>query len=177
MSNNDIRYKRMRSFDSIADDFSIDSVLNKSWSLFLREYNTRGFRNNNPFNIRSSKANNWIGLSDSQSDKSFCRFLDLVYGCRAAFILIENYIHKGYDTVEKIISRFAPASENDTDSYIKFICTVTGLSKSVKLVTDMSRLELLSAIILFENGVSVIHYHLVYSVLSYYYLSIYYMNK
>lgn len=76
-------------------------------------------RNNNPLNIRFTPMNNWLGQSGEE--KGFCTFKDLNYGCRAALFLLNAYIKRGYDTIPKIISRWAPASENNTKAYIDYV--------------------------------------------------------
>lgn len=85
----------------------------------------RGIRNNNPLNIRI--GNKWKGLKIPNTDKAFDQFTSMVWGYRAAFIVLKNYINKHHcNTVAKIISRFAPSTENNTASYIKIVCTKTG---------------------------------------------------
>lgn len=74
---------------------------------------------NNPANIRYSKYNNWIGLVCDY--KGFCKFTDRIFGLRALMVLLRNYLKKGLVTPEQIITRFAPPSENDTKSYIRFV--------------------------------------------------------
>lgn len=37
------------------------------------------------------------------------------------------------NTIRSVIERFAPASENNTDSYIKFLCKCTGFGADLKL--------------------------------------------
>ena len=51
---------------------------------------TRGERNNNPLNIRRSKAQ-WLGMRDFATDKQFCEFQNMTWGFRAAFVLLSNY--------------------------------------------------------------------------------------
>ena len=97
----------------------------------------RGIRNNNPLNIRRSK-NKWLGEVDYLEmevkdktgengaarfyDKSFCQFKTRVYGYRAAFRLIKTYMDKyGCNTIRKIVTRWAPPSENNTNNYINFV--------------------------------------------------------
>ena len=86
----------------------------------------RGIINNNPANIRRGSA--WKGLVpyviNSQNkqrvrDKSFCQFVNVEYGIRALIVLLRTYYfnHK-LCTIEKIIFRFAPLSENNTYAYI-----------------------------------------------------------
>lgn len=86
--------------------------------------NTRGFRNNNPLNIRFNKANHWIGEKRLfKKDKDFCEFQNCGYGYRAARIVLENYIKKGFNTIDKMIARFAPNNENDTKAYADYVYT------------------------------------------------------
>lgn len=85
----------------------------------------RGIRNNNPLNIRKGDA--WLGMVDNPTDPEFVQFVEMVYGVRAAFIILHRYFTiYGLDTVEKIISRWAPSSENNTKSYIRAVCQRTG---------------------------------------------------
>lgn len=91
----------------------------------------RGIRNNNPLNIR--RGQNWQGLRPSQTDPQFCQFVSMEYGCRAAIKLLRNYItgfggkRKPCRNLHDIIHRWAPSSENDTDSYILRVGIDTGL--------------------------------------------------
>lgn len=91
----------------------------------MRKKITRGIRNNNPLNIRI--GNNWKGLKKPNTDGAFDQFVSIYYGYRAAFILLRNYITKHKcNTIAKIIARWAPRNENDTDSYINVVCKKTG---------------------------------------------------
>ena len=78
----------------------------------------RGLRNNNPLNIIRS-ATKWQGMSETQTDKHFVQFKTLAYGYRAAFLLIRTYMRKyGLLSIEQIIRRWAPPSENNTAAAI-----------------------------------------------------------
>ena len=82
---------------------------------------TRGLRNKNPFNIRYSN-NSWLGKKKKgKKDKEFEEFYSLDYGVRAGVQLLRGYLIRGYDTVETIINRFSPPSENKTSSYISYV--------------------------------------------------------
>ena len=112
----------------------------------------RGIRNNNPLNIRHSK-DQWQGRREKQTDKSFVQFKSRVYGYRAAFVLLRNYIRKGADTIGKIIARWAPSSDgNNTQSYIDFVSRTSGIDASrtitfedkddlVEIVRSMAQVE------------------------------------
>lgn len=118
----------------------------------------RGFRNNNPLNIR--KGSNWKGLSPVQGDKSFCVFSSMRYGVRAAIYLLLKY-YKKYElhTIYDIISRWAPESENFTKLYCMYVAKLLRIpynfigTLDLKLSTDSERLyDLLCAMIYVENG-------------------------
>lgn len=103
---------------------------------------TRGIRNNNPLNIRI--GNKWKGLKTPNTDGAFDQFISLPWGYRAAFVILKNYINRHKcDTVEKIITRWAPSNENDTKAYIKTVCRLTSFQPDTKLFPtyyDLSRL-------------------------------------
>lgn len=80
----------------------------------------RGLRNNNPLNIK--KGSSWIGERPVQRDKTFEEFIDIIFGLRAGFCLLNKYINvAGCNTIEKIISRWAPSTENATQKYIDYV--------------------------------------------------------
>ncbi len=114
----------------------------------------RGIRNNNVGNIRH--GDKWQGLSKEQTDKSFCQFDSMAYGCRALLKTLQTYNTKhGIDTVEGICSRWAPTNENDTEAYIQFVAKHTGLERNAKL--DLASnpklyLSIAKAIAIQENG-------------------------
>lgn len=84
---------------------------------------SRGIRNNNPLNIRHNPRNHWLGLSTKQTDPDFCQFESMVYGVRAAMVLLRNYARQlKRCTIKDYITRWAPPSENDTRNYIAFVC-------------------------------------------------------
>lgn len=113
----------------------------------------RGIRNNNPTNIR--RGENWLGLSEKQTDDAFCVFDDVKFGIRAFCKIMINYKRLyGIDTVEGIINRFAPSSENDTSSYIEHICLRLGKKRdeSIDIFNQDVMLELVKAVIKHECG-------------------------
>jgi hypothetical protein len=65
----------------------------------------RGFRNNNPGNLRELKGDKtrWRGERSTDDDAGF-EFVSLEYGLRAMIVVLRTYIkRKGLDTIEKII--------------------------------------------------------------------------
>lgn len=113
----------------------------------------RGIRNNNWLNIRLSAANNWQG-EIAGNDKAFETFSAPEYGIRAAAKLVTNYYDSGLDTVDKIISKWAPSSENDTQNYINIVASRMNIDPNKKIdVKDPKVMEnLLSAMTFVENG-------------------------
>lgn len=84
---------------------------------------SRGIRNNNPLNIRRSSSR-WLGKIpfERSTDKEFEQFENMAYGLRAGAVLLSNYIKRGYNTIYKIVSRFAPASDgNDVSNYVSIL--------------------------------------------------------
>lgn len=115
----------------------------------------RGYRNNNPLNIRINSGNNWQGKVSPNTDGAFEQFTSMAYGFRAAFVLIRNYINNyAATTVQAIISKWAPNNENNTAGYISAVCGSTGFSPGTIInpynETQMCKLAFAMAIV--ENG-------------------------
>lgn len=91
---------------------------------------TRGVRNNNPGNIRTSKGTVWSGQCAEQKDPDFVQCVTPEYGIRMIGKVLRSYNRAGYNTVEKIIGRWAPSSENDTEAYIKNVCRTMGVQRN-----------------------------------------------
>lgn len=113
---------------------------------------SRGIRNNNPLNIRHGEQ--WEGMSPEQEDTSFVSFISPEYGVRAATKILQSYRRKGINTVEGVVSRWAPPSENDTEEYINFVCGKTGFTSDevIDLEGVATIIALLKAMITMENG-------------------------
>ena len=77
----------------------------------------------NPLNIRYRCEGYWQGQAPSSRGQAvFCRFYDMKWGFRAAFRLMLTYYERYHlDTVEKIVSRWAPPGENDTRAYVGYV--------------------------------------------------------
>lgn len=104
------------------------SLIEEEYDMRTDKKLPRGYRNNNPLNIRIS-ANDWIGKVKNNTDGVFEQFSDMAYGYRAALVTMRTYItNYGLDTVAKIISRWAPESENNTLAYIKHVCDIADLT-------------------------------------------------
>lgn len=115
---------------------------------------SRGMRNNNPLNIRRNPANRWKGARREITDKQFEEFTTPFYGFRAAFILIYNYMKQGNNTIRKIITKWAPPSENDTQNYIRNVEYLCCIERDYELdFSDHARvMSLVWAMAVIETG-------------------------
>jgi hypothetical protein len=110
----------------------------------------RGIRNNNPGNIRFGKFAQQTGAT-GRDDKGFAVFQSMEDGVKAAIKLLEGYAAKGVDTVRKIISKWAPANENNTSAYIDAVAKKLGISADAHLSGDQLG-GVAQAIFQHENG-------------------------
>lgn len=112
----------------------------------------RGIRNNNPGNIRHGSSQ-WQGMSAAQTDKEYIQFDNPVYGIRAIAKLLQNYQSKyGLNTIEGLISRWAPPSENITGAYVTHVARAANVDPRTAInVNDYMR-PIVEAIIRHENG-------------------------
>lgn len=112
----------------------------------------RGYRNANPGNIRIN-SDLFQGEVRPSKDKSFKQFETMAYGYRAVFRILSNYRKNyGLDTIRKMIGRWAPENENDTDTYIKSVSDYAGIpaddpinindrEQMIRIVAGMSKVE------------------------------------
>lgn len=123
---------------------------------------TRGYRNNNPGNLRHGSK--WQGLAVLQKDREFCQFVSMTMGMRALCKLLNNYVKNGHNTITKIISRYAPNSENNTKGYIATVSKMVSIPPDRVLggVANEGGIKSLAmvaaAIVAVENGDRV-HFH------------------
>jgi hypothetical protein len=111
----------------------------------------RGIRNNNPGNIRHVKNTTWQGQSPTQTDDAFVQFLEPKWGIRAMARILKNYFLNGTNTVQKVISRWAPATENNTNAYVAAVAKEINKPATATLTYD-DLPALITAIIRHENG-------------------------
>lgn len=112
---------------------------------------TRGVRNSNPGNIRKSK-DQWEGAIGD--DGTFVIFDSPESGVRALAKNLQSYGRQGYDSIEKIITRWAPPNENDTQAYIQSVASATGIpaTQSIDLTNPDVLASLSEAIGYHETG-------------------------
>lgn len=114
----------------------------------------RGLRNNNPLNIRISR-DKFVGEIQPSQDKVFKQFDTMSHGYRAAFRVLRTYINNyKCDTIRKIISRYAPSSENHTENYIKVVSERSGITADEPILADNREMmvRIVAAMSFVENG-------------------------
>ncbi len=112
----------------------------------------RGIRNNNAGNIRH--GDDWRGMADQQSDRSFITFQSPEWGIRAMGKILMNYQRKhGLNTVAGIIDRWAPPFENNTGAYVNHVAKLLGVTPDQPIEVRDHLMPLTQAIIKHENGV------------------------
>lgn len=116
----------------------------------------RGVRNNNPGNEKRTNSN-WNGKIPFaySSDPVFEQFSSYGDGVRVMiYELKNNYIDAGFNTIDKIIKRYAPPSSNPGYlNYIAYVSQRTGLSANQTLSSDKNTLKkLVQAMTRLENG-------------------------
>lgn len=114
----------------------------------------RGLNNNNPGNLVTSDVI-YDGEVRPSKDRVFRQFKTMAYGYRAIFVLMAHYLNKGIDTIEKILSTYAPPHENPTEAYISQVSRATGIPRAHKLKSSDGAdfIKIVSAISHVENGI------------------------
>lgn len=124
----------------------------------------RGIRNHNPLNIRRTTQDQWKGLAEIQNDKDFCQFKSSEWGWRAAFYLLTRTYYRKYRlyTIRGIVSRWAPASENNTQAYVENVSHLTDIDADEPLgspTDNPSRWMMVGiAMAIQENGTKALDY-------------------
>jgi hypothetical protein len=116
---------------------------------------TKPIRTNNPFALIQSygKASSWKGLI-GQELNGFLVFDTVDHGLRAGFInLINTYLSKGRNTIEKIVPVYAPEKDaNKPLQYIKFLEDYTKIPKNAEINEYSQVLRLGMGIVRMESG-------------------------
>ncbi len=117
---------------------------------------SRGYRNNNPLNIRRN-GTRWRGLRNEQTDRSFFQFVEMAYGYRAAIKTLRTY-QRRYKlfTLREMISRWAPPFENNTEAYIRTVSNRAKINAeiSVNMFDKDVVCRVIEAMAYVENGSS-----------------------
>jgi hypothetical protein len=112
----------------------------------------RGVKNNNPGNLVRT-FNQWKGKINPSSDPKFEQFTSMEYGARASMKNIQTWYNRGLTNLRKLITAWAPPSENDTENYIQFLSSRLGVSDNYHFqLTPAFLQELAYQISVMENG-------------------------
>lgn len=109
---------------------------------------------NNPGNIRKV-SRTYPGEVIPSSDPAFKEFKDMESGYQAMFSLLNRfYFAQGQDTIKKIIFKWAPPSENNSQAYVNSIVSQTGINQNTVIdKTNPQQMQaLVSAMSRHENG-------------------------
>jgi len=111
----------------------------------------RGERNNNPGNL------NFAGQAGAMLEGSggrFAKFQSAYDGLRAMARQLMLYAKRGINSVEGIISTWAPSSENNTGAYVNSISSRLGVDPKAALNLQNPQVlsQLMNGIIHHENG-------------------------
>lgn len=112
----------------------------------------RGIRNNNPGNL------NFAGQRgahlEAGKNARFAAFNTPQDGLNALAKQLALYGSRGTDTINKIVGKYAPASENDTGAYSASLAKALGIAPGAKLnLQDPSTMQgLMRGIVSHENG-------------------------
>ena len=109
----------------------------------------RGIRNNNPLNL------SYAGQEGATSDGRFARFGSLDEGVTADAKQLITYQDRDHlNTVQSIIGKWAPSSENDTSSYAKSVSERLHVkpTDTIDLHNRDTLRELIAAMAKVENG-------------------------
>lgn len=108
---------------------------NADGTLTRREGGSLAWRNNNPGNIECgnfSRSMGAIGCGPS----GFAVFPDEATGTKAVYTLLQrNRDSNDYYnlSIEDTMKKYAPPSENNTEQYIRYITSATGLDRNTKM--------------------------------------------
>ena len=112
-------------------------------------------RTNNPFNIKYSKENKWLGQCEPKvSDNGFCHFITVGHGLRAGIKLIYRYIFNyGLLDIVSVLERFSPRSDNVKvfDNKVMYVTKQVGLHP---INTYFGFISLCQSIVSTECGVT-----------------------
>lgn len=110
----------------------------------------RGIRNNNPLNLTFVAGQPGVQGSDGR----FGRYGSMEDGVAASVRQLQMYGQRGLTTLEQIIGRWAPPSENNTGAYVAAVARATGLDPRapVNLSDPAVVSRLVGAMAQHENG-------------------------
>jgi hypothetical protein len=120
---------------------------------------SRGLRNNNPGNLRKSAAT-WLGKVVNPLERDFESFSTMDYGVRAAIRNAFTQWNKGKDSIQSLVSIWAPPSENNTAAYVAAVAKAAGIpaTSEFKWGGNDTTAKIMFAIFKHENGADTTKY-------------------
>ncbi|MCU5775127.1 hypothetical protein N5923_23285 [Erwiniaceae bacterium BAC15a-03b] len=113
----------------------------------------RGIRNNNPGNL--NYAGQAGATKEGGNNGRFAVFQTMQDGVAALHRQLKLYFNRGIDTIEEVVNKYAPASDNNNvESYIRQLVGATGKGANEQLSADDNDtiFKLIKGIINHENG-------------------------
>jgi len=111
---------------------------------------SRGYRNNNPGNIRYIAKNPWRGQVGD--DNGYGIYSSPQEGTRALGQQLRAYERRGLRTVRDVISTWAPSNENNTAAYVNAVASGLDVAPDEVIPVSSWLAELARLIAKHENG-------------------------
>lgn len=91
---------------------------------------------------------------DKNTDPRFEQFTTMVWGLRAMILdVVGDIVTKKQNTIRKLITKYAPANENDTNAYINGVARQIGLLPDAIIEVKQPIIQkLILAMVKIENG-------------------------
>jgi hypothetical protein len=109
----------------------------------------QAFTNNNVGNIRFVPSIKWQGQVGNKN--GFAVFDTVSNGVRAMVKQLNTYKSRGLNTIQEIITTYAPPNENDTTEYIATVSKITKIP-ATKILTPEDYKAVITAMIKVEKG-------------------------
>ena len=110
-------------------------------------------KRNNPLGITKNPDRKPVGASSKQDDSRFVTYNTIEDAYKDGSKILDAYFKRGDNTIAFIISRWAPPSENPTESYIASVSDMLNIASDQELSnTPEIKAMLLSAMAAFEMG-------------------------
>jgi hypothetical protein len=116
---------------------------------YMKNKKPLGIRNNNPLNMREVGIN-WNNKTGE--NRGFTTFKLPFDGIRAAANDMKNKMNNGINTIRKIVSVWAPPTENKTAAYVANVSKKTGLDADQTIENFEQLAAVIEAMIYHENG-------------------------
>jgi hypothetical protein len=111
---------------------------------------------NNPGNIEKRVTTIWQGAIYPGDSARFVTFESLPFGYRALYKVLLTKIRGGTNTIRKIITSYAPPSDNNpTEAYVNYVSSTTGIPPDNIITSDLTNdiFKIGHAISRFETGI------------------------